>query len=358
MREFAQVVDDVRAKIRRYQEQELNEQNTKTALIDPVLRALGWDVGDLEQVQQEYRRRPRDKPVDYALLLLRTPRLFVEAKALGQNLHDRRWANQIMGYATLAGVEWVVLTNGDEYRIYNACAPVPIEEKVFRTIRLTDEDSPAEDTLLLLSKDHVSENQIEILWQAQFVDRQIRAALEALFLEPDPSLVRLVRKHVKELSSKDVKASLARVHVQFDFPIEVRSETRDLEKLATGPKERAPRRSKGRFPGRTGELLHLGLRMRDVLPTLIAEGFLSTPLELSAEYRGQTLKARLLADGAVLFRGKRHKSPSGAASHAKGTISGRPMPTDGWAFWHYKNQDGKLVRLDTARQEYLRRKKG
>jgi predicted type IV restriction endonuclease len=78
----------------------------------PVLRALGWDVGNLEEVQQEYKRRPRDKPVDYALLLLRTPRLFVEAKSLGQNLSDRRWANQIMGYATVAGVEWVVITNG------------------------------------------------------------------------------------------------------------------------------------------------------------------------------------------------------------------------------------------------------
>ena len=114
MSELTQVLDSVREKLRRYQEHAVNEQNTKTALIDPVLRALGWDVGDLEQVQQEYRRRPRDKPVDYALLLLRAPRLFVEAKALGQNLNDRRWANQIMGYASVAGVEWVVLTNGNE----------------------------------------------------------------------------------------------------------------------------------------------------------------------------------------------------------------------------------------------------
>ena len=119
MGELAQALDAVRKKIRRYQGKELNEQNTKTALVHPILRALGWDVGDLDEVQQEYKRRPRDKPVDYALLLLRAPRLFVEAKALGQNLNDRRWANQIMGYATVAGVEWVVLTNGDEYQIYN-----------------------------------------------------------------------------------------------------------------------------------------------------------------------------------------------------------------------------------------------
>ena len=68
--------------------------------------------------------------MDYALLLLRTPRLFVEAKALGQNLDDRRWAHQIMGYATVAGVEWVVITDGDEYRIYNALAHVRIATAV------------------------------------------------------------------------------------------------------------------------------------------------------------------------------------------------------------------------------------
>ena len=77
---LTQTLADVRNKIRRWHDKGINEENTKTALIHPVLRALGWDIGDLEEVQQEYKRRPRDKPVDYALLLLRVPRLFVEAK--------------------------------------------------------------------------------------------------------------------------------------------------------------------------------------------------------------------------------------------------------------------------------------
>ncbi len=361
MSELAQVLQGVRKKIRRYQQDELNEQNTKTALIHPVLRALGWDVGDLEQVQQEYKRRPRDKPVDYALLLLRTPRLFVEAKALGQNLSDRRWANQIMGYATVAGVEWVVLTNGDEYRIYNACAAVPIEEKLFRTIRVTDDDSPSEETLLLLSKEQVSENQIELLWQAQFVDRQIRTALETLFAEPDASLVRLVRKHVGELSPKDVKASLARVQVRFDFPIELAMEVASMGRSNTTlqrPRDRrAKPRTKGGFPATTRKFLDAGVKMRDVAATLIQEGFLSAPLELTGEYRSQTLKARLLPDGAVLFGGKRYKSPSGAGAHAKGMVTGKPMATDGWVFWHFRNENGELVSLDSARQTYLKQKR-
>ena len=58
--------------------QVIGESNTKSVLIEPVLRALGWDIGDLDEVRREFKRKPSDNPVDYALLL-RTPKLFVEA---------------------------------------------------------------------------------------------------------------------------------------------------------------------------------------------------------------------------------------------------------------------------------------
>ncbi len=80
----------VRDRIGKYRGQVIGESNTKSVLIEPVLRALGWDVEDLDEVRREYRRKPSDNPVDYALFLLRTPRLFVEAKALKENLNDDR----------------------------------------------------------------------------------------------------------------------------------------------------------------------------------------------------------------------------------------------------------------------------
>ena len=98
----------------------IGEENTKAGLIEPILEALDWDIHDPDEVCREYRRLSSDKPVDYALLLLRTARLFVEAKGVGANLDDPKWANQIIEYATAAGVEWVALTNGAEWRIYNA----------------------------------------------------------------------------------------------------------------------------------------------------------------------------------------------------------------------------------------------
>lgn len=55
---------EVRKRIARAGSNGLNEPNTKSTLIESVLRALGWDVEDVDEVAQEYRGRPKDKPVD------------------------------------------------------------------------------------------------------------------------------------------------------------------------------------------------------------------------------------------------------------------------------------------------------
>lgn len=130
----------------------LNENDTKATLIEPVLAALGWDVLDTDEVAREHKA-PRAKPVDYALLVMREPKLYVEAKGLGENLEDSKVANQIMGYAAVAGVEWIVVTNGDEWRIYNSHATVPIAEKLLRSFKISDPAGGAEEILGLLSKD-------------------------------------------------------------------------------------------------------------------------------------------------------------------------------------------------------------
>jgi hypothetical protein len=83
--------------------------------------------------------------------------------------------------------EWCVLTNGDEYRIYNTFAKAEAEKKVFRRVRLSDRDERTFciDTLLLLSKQQMAEKQIDVLWKAHFVDRQGRV------YRPDPERPRL-----------------------------------------------------------------------------------------------------------------------------------------------------------------------
>jgi hypothetical protein len=200
--------------------QRVGESNTKAGLIEPVIAALGWEVLDPDEVHREYRRRPADNPVDYALLLSRTPRLFIEAKGLGENIDDPKWANQTISYAALAGVEWVALTDGAEWRLYNAHAPVPVEQKLFRAVRVTDDVEAAFELLALLSKDNLRDNRLQELWRGFFVDRQVKGALAELFNagEPARDLVALVAKRAPGLTRGDIRASLARARAAFDFP--------------------------------------------------------------------------------------------------------------------------------------------
>ena len=345
MPDLEQALALIRERLTRYEGEAINEQNTKATLIAPLLRALGWDVEDLEEVHREYRHHPSDNPVDFALLDLRTPRLFVEAKALGRNLSDRKWANQIMGYAGVAGVEWVVLTDGNEYRIYNAHASVPVEEKLFRAVRLTDDDPQLSETLVLLSKPGLQENRLEAYWQAQFVDRQVQAVLKGLFApEPDASLIRLLRRRTDDLSRRDIEESLRRVRARFEFPVEPAA---DRLPTPAPTVEDAPRVK--RSPARLGVSL----------AGLIAADIITPPFNLHRTYKGVELTARVESDGTVTFQGESFKSLSTAGGVARLSAGGRSTPTrkipqtNGWSFWQFTDADGQEKPIDALRQRFL-----
>ena len=52
------------------------------------------------------------------------------------------------------GVRWCLLTNGDEYRIYNSHAAVDVDEKLFRIVQVSESDTKVlTDTLLLLGRE-------------------------------------------------------------------------------------------------------------------------------------------------------------------------------------------------------------
>ena len=91
----------------------LNEQNTKGALIEPVLRALGWDTTDPACVDREYSGKRGEGSVDYALMVGGKPPVFVEAKALGEDLE--RGVRQALGYAAALNIPFVFSSNGDGF---------------------------------------------------------------------------------------------------------------------------------------------------------------------------------------------------------------------------------------------------
>lgn len=338
------VLSEIRARVGRYRHLSMNEQNTKATLIDPVLRALGWDLEDLDEVQREFKPKSADNPVDYALLILDRPRLFIEAKSLGGDLADRRWANQIMGYAAVAGVDWVVLTNGDEYRIYNAHTAVPVEEKMFRVVRVTEPETSVEETLNLLSKGQLQRKQIEALWSAHFVDRQIRPIVEGLFSPaPDASLINLMRRRLPGLSPNEIRQGLGRLRIRLDTlsePSPPNGAVIDEETTVPAPTSRVP--------GKEGVTIQ----------KLIQAGLIQPPSALKKRYKGRDLFAQIECDARITYDGNIYDSLSVAAGMARRSIIGAPAgyqypPTNGWTFWQITISDGHVRNIDVLRERYV-----
>jgi hypothetical protein len=57
------------------------------------------------------------------------------------------------------------------------------------------------------------------------------------------------------------------------------------------------------------------------------------------------------------MRGTRYESCSTAAAVARSLVTGRPMKTNGWAFWQYVDAKGKKLTLFDAREKYLAKQK-
>lgn len=347
------VLASVAEKIARHRGKNIGEQNTKLGLINPVLGALGWKVEDLEEVRHEFRRRPGDKPVDYALMLARTPKLFVEAKALDENLDDRRWADQIISYATVAGVEWVVLTNGDEYRIYNSHAVAPVEEKLFRAVQITADPGVATEALLLLTKEHIRQNALNGLWRAYAIDRKVKDAVDGLFTpEPSPWLIRRLANQLEGLTQGDVKDALGRARIAFDFP--AREQPISSRHVHVLEPESKPQRTKQRRLPRPKEVSDVSVQQ------LIDARLIAPPLELQRSYKGRELFGRIEPDGRVSFAGSTYNSLSIAAGMARrsviGDIPGRKYPpTNGWTFWRFRDSDGTSRELSVLRERLAER---
>jgi hypothetical protein len=300
---------------------------------------------------------------------VRTPRLFIEAKGLGENLDDPRWANQTISYAAVAGVEWVVLTDGSQWRIYNAHAPVPIEQKLFRTVHIGDDLDAAVDLLCLLSKEYMRENRIDEMWKGFFVDRQVRAELVELFSggEPAPELISLLDQRLSKLSRNEIRASLTRARATFDFPIAatalgVPPQTTTSRPAARPTSPQPPATHDRTVPAPTNparkpvkpRVSPEERRIRVV--DMIAAGRLKPGSALIGFYLGQRHEAQLLADGRVRYSGRMYASLSAAGAAVKTELRGPDIPdsvlaTDGMDFWSAKDEkSGDLVKIKEIRR--------
>ena len=114
-----------------------SEASTRSAIIDPILRALGWDISNPRMI--EFERTFTQSRVDYALLSHENKiEIIIEAKPLGGNLGDKHILLSLIMYAIASGVKNIFLTDGMIWEHYTDYSPGNVVSS--KTIDLTKDN--------------------------------------------------------------------------------------------------------------------------------------------------------------------------------------------------------------------------
>jgi len=130
---IADAIDDA---LEHFEEPPPNESNTCEWVILPLLYACGY-------AKKEILSRGADKAGSYPDYTIfpneEAHKFFLEAKAWKISLEDGH-ANQALNYANQNGKRWVVLTNGQSWRLYDNRAQGVAKEKLVAEMVLTDKE--------------------------------------------------------------------------------------------------------------------------------------------------------------------------------------------------------------------------
>jgi len=166
-----------------------NEAETKSKLIEPVLKEMGWGLLD-DKVELEYpvSFATSKTKVDYALKQNERPVVFVEAKALHNGINDKD-IKQALDYSTHEDVRWCVVTNGKEWRIYDANKykdeKFEIEPSEARVERLKLEDfHNRKEALEIISRDSIESGdtakRVQSIWQTKKTVQNFKSEKEGI----------------------------------------------------------------------------------------------------------------------------------------------------------------------------------
>lgn len=133
IRQFAKRVDRLLPQIK-------TEEATKTSLIMPFLKIMGYDVFDPFEVHPEFVADigiKKGEKVDYAILRDDKPMILIECKHYADGLDPHN--SQLFRYFHTTEAKFSLLTNGLEYRFYTDLVTAnKMDEKPFFEFKITD----------------------------------------------------------------------------------------------------------------------------------------------------------------------------------------------------------------------------
>jgi len=149
LKEVCRTIVDNRGKVK-------TEEATKTSMILPFIKFLGYDIFNSKEFIPEYVADfgvKRGEKVDYAIMINNKVTIIIEAKADGKRLDDD--VSQLFRYFSVTEAKFAILTNGIEYRFYTDLEQKNIMDRQPFHITYLDQLSARDiDILNVLSKEN------------------------------------------------------------------------------------------------------------------------------------------------------------------------------------------------------------
>lgn len=176
-------------------DRDVNESDTVTVLIDALTDICGYDK--YTEITREYAIRGTF--CDLAVKIDEKPVFLIEVKAIGIALNENH-LRQAIQYASTEGIEWVILTNGDQWQAHRVLFEKPVKTEIAFDFSFIEEKNISQlvELFFLLSKEGVKKSAINVFHEeSQLTSRYMVAA--SLLSEP---VLATVRKQLRSLSSK------------------------------------------------------------------------------------------------------------------------------------------------------------
>jgi len=175
---------------------EQNEMAVRDQIVNPILRALGWNPENPEEVQPNISTE--EGIPDYSLLKNGKKVLFIEAKKLSVDIEQKDVIRQLAKYCFGEGMKYGVLTNGVIWILFRAFqeGTTMSERIVWKTDIENDELTSSIRRLCTISKDNI-DNIEKLIKKLQILDE----IWQSLVDEPEKiikGLIPVFEKLIKE----------------------------------------------------------------------------------------------------------------------------------------------------------------
>lgn len=194
---FKETVKQLAERSRMVRENIETEEATKTALVMPMLQALGYDVFNLSEVVPEFTCDvgiKKGEKIDYAILKNGQPVILIECKQAGTNL-DTHVGQLFRYFATSTKTKFGLLTDGIEYRFFSDIAEKNVlDQEPFFVFNL---DQFTEEQIEDLNRFRKEEFDVSVIYawaNQQSCSNKIKGILVREFDAPSEPLVRCLLK--------------------------------------------------------------------------------------------------------------------------------------------------------------------